>query len=181
MGVNLSSRQFTQQNLAATIAKIVQQHRLDPRGLKLELTESVAMDDVESAIQQLTQLKHEGLHISLDDFGTGYSSLSYLHRLPIDSLKIDKSFVDHMESVSENEDIVVTIVTLAQRLQLDIVAEGVETLEQARLLRQLQCHYAQGYFFSKPVPKDQATHLLTQRKNWMIDAAETSLYSSEAE
>lgn len=169
IGVNLSSRQFLQQELATTIARIVQQHRLDPRGLKLELTESVAMENVESAIQQLTQLKKEGLHISLDDFGTGYSSLSYLHRLPIDSLKIDKSFVDHMESVSENEDIVGTIVTLAQRLKLDIVAEGVETLEQACLLKDLQCQYAQGYFFSKPVPMDQATQLLVQHKAWTIN------------
>ena len=169
IGVNLSSRQFLQQDLATTISHIIQQHRLDPRGLKLELTESVAMDNVDSAIQQLTQLKKTGLHISLDDFGTGYSSLSYLHRLPIDSLKIDKSFVDKMETVSEHEDIVGTIVTLAQRLKLDIVAEGVETLEQAKLLKDLQCHYAQGYFFSKPVPQDQATQLLAQHKRWPID------------
>ena len=169
IGVNLSSRQFLQQDLATTIARIVRQHRLDPRGLKLELTESVAMENVESAIQQLAQLKKEGLHISLDDFGTGYSSLSYLHQLPIDSLKIDKSFVDHMETVSENEDIVGTIVTLAQRLKLDIVAEGVETLEQACLLKDLRCHYAQGYFFSRPVPMDQATQLLAQHKSWVID------------
>ncbi|MBT9313528.1 EAL domain-containing protein [Leptothoe kymatousa TAU-MAC 1615] len=169
IGVNLSSRQFLQPNLATTIANIVHHYRLDPRGLKLELTESVAMNDVDSAIQQLTYLKDEGLHISLDDFGTGYSSLSYLHRLPIDSLKIDKSFVDRMETNQENENIVGTIVTLAQRLNLDIVAEGVETIDQARLLKGLQCQYAQGYYFSKPVPRNQATKLLSQNKIWQID------------
>lgn len=168
ISVNLSSRQFAQQDLVATITQIVQRHQIDPRGLKLELTESVAMQNVDSASQQLLRLRQEGLHISLDDFGTGYSSLSHLHRLPIDSLKIDKSFVDRMESIRENEDIVGTIVTLGHRLKLDIIAEGVETLAQARLLKQLQCQYAQGYFFAKPLPKEQATQLLNENKYWSI-------------
>ena len=168
IGVNLSSRQFVQQNLATTIAAIVHRHQINPRGLKLELTESVAMEDVNSAIQQLARLKNEGLHISLDDFGTGYSSLSYLHRLPIDSLKIDKSFVDRMESISENADIVGTIVSLAHRLNLEIIAEGVETYDQAILLKQLRCQYAQGYYFARPMPKAQATQLLTQNRRWAI-------------
>ncbi|MEA5463509.1 EAL domain-containing protein [Leptothoe sp. PORK10 BA2] len=169
IGVNLSSRQFVQQDLATTIATIVQKHQIDPRGLKLELTESVAMENVETAIQQLLKLKNKGLHISLDDFGTGYSSLSYLHRLPIDSLKIDKSFVDRMESNSENADIVGTIVSLGHRLQLDMIAEGVETQAQAQLLKQLHCQYAQGYFFAKPLPINQAAQLLAQNKSWSID------------
>ncbi|MEM9263897.1 MAG: EAL domain-containing protein [Cyanobacteria bacterium P01_F01_bin.13] len=168
IGVNLSSRQFVQQDLATTIAAILQKHQIDPRGLKLELTESVAMEDVDAAIQQLLRLKNKGLHISLDDFGTGYSSLSYLHRLPIDSLKIDKSFVDRMEIISENADIVGTIVSLGHRLKLDIVAEGVETLEQACLLKQLRCQYAQGYFFAKPLPPEQTAQLLAQNKTWKI-------------
>lgn len=168
VGVNLSSRQFAEQDLAATIAAIVQRHQINPCGLKLELTESVAMDDVESAIQQLLRLKEEGLHISLDDFGTGYSSLSYLHRLPIDSLKIDKSFVQYMETIRENEDIVGTIITLGHRLKLDIIAEGVETLAQAHFLKQLACQYAQGYFFAKPLPEEQATQLLVQNKQWPL-------------
>lgn len=169
IGVNLSSRQFVQQDLATTIAAIVQHHQIDPRGLKLELTESVAMEDVDTAIQQLLKLKNKGLHISLDDFGTGYSSLSYLHRLPIDSLKIDKSFVDRMETISENADIVGTIVSLGHRLQLDIIAEGVETLAQARLLNKLRCQYAQGYFFAKPLPMNQAAQLLAQNKSWSLE------------
>lgn len=168
IGVNLSSKQFIQQDLATTITAIIEQHQIAPCNLKLELTESVAMENVESAIQQLLRLKNKGLHISLDDFGTGYSSLSYLHRLPIDSLKIDKSFVDRMEFVSENENIVGTIVTLGHRLKLDIIAEGVETLAQARLLKQLQCHYAQGYFFAKPLPRNQAAELLAQNKSWLF-------------
>ncbi|ESA38525.1 diguanylate cyclase phosphodiesterase with chase sensor [Leptolyngbya sp. Heron Island J] len=169
IGVNLSSRQFVQQDLATTIATIVQQHQIDPCGLKLELTESVAMEDVDAAIQQLVRLKNKGLQISLDDFGTGYSSLSYLHRFPIDSLKIDKSFVDRMESISEHADIVGTIVSLGHRLQLDIIAEGVETMAQARLLKQLQCQYAQGYFFAKPLPEEQAVQLLIQNQRWHIE------------
>lgn len=169
ISVNLSSRQFVQKNLATNIAATIQRHQVDPRGLKLELTESVAMEDVDSAIRQLMHLKTRGLHISLDDFGTGYSSLSYLHRLPINSLKIDKSFVDRMESISENADIVGTIVSLGHRLKLDIIAEGVETYAQAVLLKQLRCQYAQGYFFAKPLPKDQATKLLTQHKQWVIE------------
>ena len=169
IGVNLSSRQFIQQDLATMIATIVQHHQIDPRGLKLELTESVAMEDVDTAIQQLLKLKNKGLHISLDDFGTGYSSLSYLHKLPIDSLKIDKSFVDRMETISENADIVGTIVSLGHRLQLDIIAEGVETLPQARLLKDLRCQYAQGYFFAKPLPMNQAAQLLAQNKGWSLD------------
>ena len=168
ISVNLSSRQFVQQDLATTIAAIIQQHQIPPHALKLELTESVAMEDVDAAIRQLMRLKNKGLHISLDDFGTGYSSLSYLHRLPIDSLKIDKSFVDRMESISENADIVGTIVSLGHRLKLNIVAEGVETLEQARLLKQLRCQYAQGYFFAKPLPKEQITQLLAHHKTWTI-------------
>ncbi|MEO0348556.1 MAG: EAL domain-containing protein [Cyanobacteria bacterium P01_A01_bin.15] len=169
ISVNLSSRQFIQPELANMIAAIVHHHRVNPRGLKLELTESVAMEDVEAAIDQLIRLKDKGLHISLDDFGTGYSSLSYLHRFPIDSLKIDKSFVDRMESIGENADIVGTIVTLGHRLRLDIIAEGVETPEQAHLLKQLQCQYAQGYLFSKPLPEVQATRLLEQWRLWPTD------------
>ena len=169
IGVNLSSCQFIQQDLATTIAATIQRHQIDPSGLKLELTESVAMEDVDAAIQQLTRLQQKGLYISLDDFGTGYSSLSYLHRLPINSLKIDKSFVDRMESIRENADIVETIVSLGHRLRLDIIAEGVETLTQAHLLKQLECEYAQGYYFAKPLPRDQATHLLVQNKRWRID------------
>ena len=169
IGVNLSSRQFVQQDLATTIASIVQHHQIDPRGLKLELTESVAMEDVDSAICQLLKLKNKGLHISLDDFGTGYSSLSYLHRLPIDSLKIDKSFVDRMETISENADIVGTIVSLGHRLRLDIIAEGVETMAQARLLKLLECRYAQGFFFAKPLPREGAAQLLLKNKRWRIE------------
>lgn len=168
MSVNLSSRQFVRKGLATQIAAIVQQYNIAPHCLKLELTESVAMENVDAAIQQLLKLKNEGFRISLDDFGTGYSSLSYLHRLPIDSLKIDKSFVDRMESISENADIVGTIVSLGHRLDLDIIAEGVETLDQAHLLKQLQCQYAQGYYFAKPLPKHQATQFLIQNKRWNI-------------
>ncbi|MEM1256074.1 MAG: EAL domain-containing protein [Cyanobacteria bacterium P01_H01_bin.21] len=169
IGVNLSSCQFVRQDLSTTIAATIQRHQIDPSRLKLELTESVAMEDVDAAIQQLTRLQQKGLYISLDDFGTGYSSLSYLHRLPINSLKIDKSFVDRMESIRENADIVETIVSLGHRLKLDIIAEGVETSTQAYLLKQLECEYAQGYYFAKPLPRDQATHLLVQNKRWRID------------
>ncbi|HEY0098479.1 MAG TPA: EAL domain-containing protein, partial [Pyrinomonadaceae bacterium] len=125
--------------------------KLDPRSLKLEITESVVMENIDTATEMLKQLRALGVQLSIDDFGTGYSSLSYLHRFPIDTLKVDRSFVMRMVDNNENIEIVRTILMLAQNLGMDVVAEGVETKEQLALLRKLGCENGQGYFFSRPV------------------------------
>ncbi len=150
ISVNLSSRQFTQPDLIEQVRRTLEETQLSPRSLKLEITESAVMEDIEQATEMLRQLRALGVQLSIDDFGTGYSSLSYLHRFPIDTLKIDRSFIIQMVDNNENIEIVRTIVMLAQTLGMDVVAEGVETKEQLALLRRLGCENGQGYFFSKP-------------------------------
>lgn len=162
MSVNLSGRQFTESDLADQVSKILQETQIDPKVLKLELTESVVMDDVEASISALLQLKALGLQMSIDDFGTGYSSLSYLHRFPIDTLKVDRSFVMRMEDASENAEIVKTIISLGHNLGMTAIAEGIEMDSQAQSLRDLNCEYGQGYFFSKPIPPEAAENWLKQ-------------------
>nr|MDQ3805531.1 EAL domain-containing protein [Acidobacteriota bacterium] len=150
ISVNLSGKQFAQPNLTETVAAALERTKLSPRSLKLEITESVVMENIETATEMLRQLRELGVQLAIDDFGTGYSSLSYLHRFPIDTLKIDRSFVTRMVDNSENIEIVRTIVMLAQILGMDVVAEGVETKEQLALLRKLGCENGQGYYFSRP-------------------------------
>jgi EAL domain-containing protein (putative c-di-GMP-specific phosphodiesterase class I) len=161
MSVNLSSRQFSQADLTEQVAAALRETGLRPGNLKLEITESMVMENIDTAIGMLTQLRALGVGISIDDFGTGYSSLSYLHRFPIDTLKIDRSFVTQMTDNTENAEIVRTIVTLARSLDMNVIAEGVETREQLRQLGNLGCDYGQGYLFSRPVGSPQALDLLT--------------------
>ena len=151
VSVNLSVKQFNQPGLVENIANLLQKFNLPPRCLKLEITESVFTDNIEAAIGLLLQLRELGVQLSIDDFGTGYSSLSYLQRFPIDTLKIDRSFVTQMMESEENLAIVRTIVALAQNLGMDVVAEGVETEDQLKLLRKLECENGQGYLFSTPL------------------------------
>ncbi len=160
MSVNLSGKQFAQPNLIGEVARIIEEVGIDPRSLKLEITESVVMDNIETATEMLKQLRLLGVQLSIDDFGTGYSSLSYLHRFPIDTLKIDRSFVTQMTNNNENAEIVRTIVMLAQNLGMDVVAEGVETSEQLALLRKLNCENGQGYFFSRPADSKGAEKII---------------------
>jgi diguanylate cyclase (GGDEF)-like protein/PAS domain S-box-containing protein len=155
VSVNLSVKQFNQPGLVENIANLLQEFKLPPRCLKLEITESVFTDNIEAAVGLLTQLRDLGVQLSIDDFGTGYSSLSYLQRFPIDTLKIDRSFVTQMMENEENLAIVRTIVALAQNLGMDVVAEGVETEDQLRLLRKLECENGQGYLFSTPLDERQ--------------------------
>ncbi|HEX7177127.1 MAG TPA: EAL domain-containing protein [Pyrinomonadaceae bacterium] len=161
ISVNLSSKQFAQPNLIEQVDNILKRTSLNPRSLKLEITESAVMDNIDKTTEMLKQLRQLGVQLSIDDFGTGYSSLSYLHRFPIDTLKIDRSFVTRMVDNSENTEIVRTIVMLAQTLGMDVVAEGVETKEQLALLRQLGCEYGQGYYFSKPVTAAEAERIIS--------------------
>lgn len=160
MTVNLSVKQFAQPDFIDQVRSILEATGLDAKYLKLEITESVLMDDIDSAAEMLVQLRALGVKLSIDDFGTGYSSLTYLHRFPIDTLKIDQSFVavldkDHLE-------IVRTILSLAENLGMDVVAEGIETQEQMSLLRTLSCQSGQGYFFSRPMNVEDAERVLQE-------------------
>ncbi|HWS55671.1 MAG TPA: EAL domain-containing protein [Pyrinomonadaceae bacterium] len=162
MSVNLSSKQFSQNMLISEIANTLRETGIRPQSVKLEITESVVMENIETATEMLKQMRELGVQLAIDDFGTGYSSLSYLHRFPIDTLKIDRSFVTRMTENSENMEIVRTIVVLAQNLGMDVVAEGVETNEQLVLLQKLGCENGQGYFFSKPVDHVGAEKIIAE-------------------
>ncbi len=151
ISVNLSSKQFAQPELIEHIIQALATSRLDPHSLKLEITESVVMENTQAANAMLERLRGLGVELSIDDFGTGYSSLSYLHRLPIDTLKIDRSFVGRITENNENKEIVRTIIHLAQGLGMSVIAEGVETKAQLESLRELHCESGQGYLFSRPV------------------------------
>lgn len=159
--VNLSAKQFAQPDLIEQVKESLDTSNLDPNCLKLEITESVVMDDIEKGTAMLFQLRALGVRLSIDDFGTGYSSLSYLHRFPIDTLKIDRSFVTRIVNDKENIEIVRTILMLAENLGMDVVAEGVETQEQMALLRQLSCQSGQGYFFSRPMRVHEAEQIIS--------------------
>lgn len=166
MSVNLSGEQFSQPDLVEYIEQTLKTMGLDGHSLKLEITESVVMKDVESTITLLLRLRSLNLRLSIDDFGTGYSSLSYLHRFPVDTLKVDRSFVSRMGDTGEDAAIVQTIVILSHTLGMDVVAEGVETAAQKAQLQTLNCEYGQGYFFSKPLDSQRATALLATQPQW---------------
>ena len=160
VSVNLSVKQFARLDLADHVRGAVREFGLDPASLRLEITETVLLDSSPAATEQLEQLHQEGFRIYLDDFGTGYSSLSYLHRFPVHTLKIDRSFVLGMKPDGGGREIIRTIVALAQNLDLHVIAEGVETVMQRDALRELQCEFAQGYMFSRPVDPRKAESLI---------------------
>ncbi|MGL5194215.1 MAG: bifunctional diguanylate cyclase/phosphodiesterase [Chroococcales cyanobacterium] len=162
MAVNLSARQFHQQNLLQELAQILIKTKHPPGYLELEITESIAMQDVDLTISLLHGFHELGIAISLDDFGTGYSSLSSLKHFPLDQLKIDRSFIQEVTTESPDAAIIEAIVTLGHGLNLEVMAEGVETLEQLEFLKSVNCDAAQGYLFSKPVPVEIATELYRQ-------------------
>lgn len=160
MSVNLSGIQLSSPDLVLLIEDLLEQFSLSGESLKLEITESMFMENAGAAGQLLAELKAKQIQFSIDDFGTGYSSLSYLHHLPIDTLKIDREFISGMVGDSKDFDIVKTIIALAHSLGLDVVAEGIETQEQLNRLRELGCEYGQGFFFSKPLDVEAAGELL---------------------
>lgn len=160
VSINLSSRQFEQPDLTDQLASILHETGVAGSPLKFEITESMVMGNIETAIDRMLRLKALGCQLGLDDFGTGYSSLSYLRRFPVDTLKIDKSFVQKMGQSPEDAAIVRMIIDLGHTLGMDVVAEGVETQADADHLRSLGCDFGQGYFWAKPLPADQATDLL---------------------
>jgi diguanylate cyclase (GGDEF)-like protein/PAS domain S-box-containing protein len=164
LAVNLSARQFHQQRLGRKIRSVLDTSSLDPTALELEITESVAMNDAEMTVSIMRELGTEGVSLSVDDFGTGYSSLGYLRRFPLDSIKIDRSFVAELATEPDDATIVRTVVAMAHALDLEVVAEGVETEEQLAFLREERCDRVQGFYFSKAVPRDELATYITQRR-----------------
>jgi EAL domain-containing protein (putative c-di-GMP-specific phosphodiesterase class I) len=150
ISVNITPKQFAQPDLAAQIGAVLQETRIRPEHLDVEITETIAMGDVERSASVLAELKALGVHLSIDDFGTGYSSLSRLQGFPVDAVKIDRAFISKMCVDAESCEIVRIIIMLAHTLGLSVVAEGVESAEEVKQLRDLDCEFAQGYFFSRP-------------------------------
>ena len=168
MSVNLSAKQLLQPHLVEEMDKLLRETALPSEALKLEITESAVMADPAAAAEMLQQIKSLGIRLAIDDFGTGYSSLSYLHRFPLDTLKIDRSFISGNGAGDDGIEIARTIMPMAKNLRLDVVAEGVETIEQVALLKKLQCKYAQGYYFSKPVAPEEIAPLL-EDPSWEME------------
>ena len=166
ISVNLSGKQLKEPGLVKQIEEILTETGLDGRFLKLEITESTLMDNLETATNILLALREKKIQLSIDDFGTGYSSLSYLHRFPVDTLKIDRSFIDQIQSNQGNSAIVKAIVTLAHVLNMDVIAEGIETTSQLAQLKLLKCEHGQGYYFSKPLTKEEAEELIASSPQW---------------
>ncbi|MDI9509300.1 MAG: EAL domain-containing protein [Clostridiales bacterium] len=160
MAVNLSSRQFKDRGFVQMVYGIIEETGIDPSRLELEITETVALEDLEYTIEIIKELKTVGVSFSLDDFGTGYSAMSYLKHLPISNLKIDKSFLDLVMEDNRDKKIIQAIITLAKSLNLHVIAEGVEKPEQEQFLMESECDVAQGYLYSKPVPKERAEEIL---------------------
>ena len=163
LSVNVSSRQLSREHLLEDVDQVLQAVHLDPADLRIEITESAIMDNPDKGAELLANLRSRGLRVGIDDFGTGYSSLASLHRLSLDVLKVDRSFVDNMLHSPENTAIVRTILSLAESLHLDVVAEGIETEEQRDHLLAMGCKLGQGYLFSCPLSADQVDHLLNVR------------------
>jgi len=162
LAVNVSAKQFHQTDFVAQVQATLQRHGVKPMLLKLELTESMMLENIEGIILTMNALKELGVQFSMDDFGTGYSSLQYLKQLPLNQLKIDRSFVRDIAIDSSDKAIVHTIIAMAQNLDMDVIAEGVETEEQRQLLLHRGCSHYQGYLFGKPVPVEQFEALLRQ-------------------
>ncbi|MBN1604299.1 MAG: EAL domain-containing protein [Chitinispirillaceae bacterium] len=163
ISVNLSARQFLQQDIVNTVRTILDETGLAPKYLELEITESLGMKNPELTLRTLKELKQMGIHISIDDFGTGYSSLSYLKKFPIDTLKIDRSFVSDIKTDLNDTAIVLAIIALAHSMHLKVIAEGVETIEQAEFLSLHDCEEMQGYLFSPPIPAMEFAKLLEKQ------------------
>jgi len=164
LSVNVSTRQFRQPDFVSQVKLAIQRNGIEPKLLKLEPTESMLFDNIESVIATMRELKDIGIQFSLDDFGTGYSSLQYLKRLPLDELKIDQSFVRNLVADSSDRAIVRTIIAMAKSLNFDVIAEGVETTEQRKILSESGCMHFQGYLFGRPMPIEQFNALLQENR-----------------
>jgi diguanylate cyclase (GGDEF)-like protein len=166
LSVNLSGKQLAQPLLVEYVESTLQEARFHAGDLKIEITESVVMENAEAAVEILTALRAMGVQLLIDDFGTGYSSLSYLHRFPFNVVKIDRSFVSVMHGIEKDREIVRTIIDLAKKLGMQVIAEGVETAEQLEALRTVECGYGQGYLFSRPLTAGDMADLLASKPSW---------------
>ena len=173
ISVNLSARQLQQPGLVDEIGAVLRETRLDPGALRLEITETVVMHDAPTTLAKLEALKALGVQLAIDDFGTGYSSLGYLKRFPVDTLKIDRSFVKGIGRDVEDSAIVRAVITVAKSLGLSVTAEGIETADQLEQLRTLGCDHGQGYFFAKPMTSDRVPALLVATSPWGSRQTET--------
>ncbi len=167
MSVNFSARHISEDGVVDLLENVLSRSGLPPEDLKIEITESLIMTNPELAAQTLAQIKELGVTLSLDDFGTGYSSLSYLRRFPIDTLKMDRSFVGRMDTDERDMELVRMIILLAHTLGMEVVGEGIESESQLGLLRELNCEFGQGYFFEKPLPEDEAAKMLAESPAWL--------------
>lgn len=165
IAVNLSAKQFSDPNLLQTVSDILEQSKIDPLNLELEITESIIMDDVEAAIKIMDAIKNKGIHLSIDDFGTGYSSLAYVKRFPIDVLKVDRSFVKDIPQDKTDMAITSAVIAMAHKLSMKVVAEGIETQEQLDFLKENNCDDGQGYLLSRPLTLPQLHHFLVSNSN----------------
>ena len=161
--MNVSGQQFGKQDLARIISTALLRNKIRPSLLEIEITESAIMENPDRAIKDLDAIKALGVGIALDDFGTGYSSFSYLHRFPIDTLKIDRSFIQTIGTTEESSELVAAIIAMAHIMHLRVVAEGIETEEQLGVLAERDCDVIQGFLFQPPVPADQIPALLRRR------------------
>jgi EAL domain-containing protein (putative c-di-GMP-specific phosphodiesterase class I) len=171
ISINLSPVELAHSDLAATVASALRTTGLDPACLSLEITESVLLEGDDDVTEILHSLKAIGVEIVLDDFGTGYSSLAYLTRLPIDTLKVGRRFIEGLGLEGTDTAVTEAIISMARALSIEVVAEGVETEAQVAELRRLGCDLAQGYYFSRPAPAEAITDLLRERPPWSADAA----------
>jgi EAL domain-containing protein (putative c-di-GMP-specific phosphodiesterase class I) len=178
--VNLSSQQFASNDLIETVTDALNEFSVEPQHLELEITESILMQNTETTITMLHELKNMGIRLAMDDFGTGYSSFSYLKRFPLDVIKIDRSFINDIPDDSDDSAIVGAIIAMAHRLNLNVIAEGVETEQQMAFLRDQGCDEVQGYLISRPLTLEDTTSFISSRNraagvdlSFFPDATET--------
>jgi EAL domain-containing protein (putative c-di-GMP-specific phosphodiesterase class I) len=174
VSVNLSPRQLRQADLVDTIAAILDETGLAPKYLELEITESLVMEDIQGNVEKLKAIRRLGVTLAMDDFGTGYSSLAYLAKLPIQTLKIDRSFVAATPADTDAKALVSTMISMARSLGMTAVAEGVESAEQENMLRLLGCDEMQGYHLSRPVPAEQLSVFLQHAAHWSFNQTRAS-------
>jgi EAL domain-containing protein (putative c-di-GMP-specific phosphodiesterase class I) len=173
IAINVSPRQIQQDDFVSDIADVLDEYAVSPRCLKLELTESVLLDDLHDVVEKMNQLKELGVSFSMDDFGTGFSSLSYLKRLPFDQIKIDKTFIRDVSHDLNDAAIVETIIAMAEHLRLDVIAEGVETREEFEFLQRKGCANYQGFYFSTPLQASSFEQTIRQLQNNKPSAVKT--------